>query len=356
MASRPLLGTPSSATSRWLQTLNDPARSVGGPMFDALLLWGIPLIAYIAVALSMKIVDAFPGPIGNSITAVVLLLSAVLTYAHLVAVAPRAYLNREVFETHRLKLTIVPPLLLIALVVSPTFLVVATVAAVFWDIHHSAMQNFGLGRIYDAKAGNDAETLREVDLGLNWFLYVGPLVAGASLMWHVDFFKELSVTSLAQLAVLPGILGGEQVAIKIVGIIGWTGAIAYAVYRYRQATRDGYRLPAHKAALIATTGLVSLAAWGFSSPLVAIASINIYHAIQYFALVWLKEGHRMSERVGRFKRHTLAIFLGSCLLIGLANSILKDIGAGALLAPFVACSLLHFWFDGFVWSVRRKHV
>lgn len=356
MASRPLFGTAPSATSRWLQTLNDPARSVGRPLFDALLLWGSPLIAYIAVALSMKIADAFPGRIGSSVTTVVLLVSAVLTYAHLVAVAPRAYLNREVFEAHRLKLTIVPPLLLIALVVSPSFLIAATVVAVFWDIHHSAMQNFGLGRIYDAKAGNDAETLRDVDLGLNWFLYVGPLVAGASLMWHIDFFKELSVTSLAQLAQLPGILAGEQTAFKVVGIVGWIGAIAYAAYRYREAARTGYRLPAHKAVLLATTGLVSLAAWGFSSPLVAIASINIYHAAQYFALVWLKEGSRMRQRVGRFKRHTLAIFLGSCLLIGLVNSVMKDIGAGALLAPFVACSLLHFWFDGFVWSVRRKHV
>jgi hypothetical protein len=27
-----------------------------------------------------------------------------------------------------------------------------------------------------------------------------------------------------------------------------------------------------------------------------------------------------------------------------------------LLAPFIACSLLHFWFDGFVWSVRRSDV
>ena len=27
-----------------------------------------------------------------------------------------------------------------------------------------------------------------------------------------------------------------------------------------------------------------------------------------------------------------------------------------LLAPFIACSLLHFWFDGFVWSVRKRQV
>ncbi|MBS0240870.1 MAG: hypothetical protein JSS20_01750 [Proteobacteria bacterium] len=356
MASVPALEERSEKAGDWLADLSNPKLSIGGPMFDALLFWGSPLLAFIAVSAAIMVAQHFPGPVGLSFTNLVLLASAVLTYAHLIAVAPRAYLNRQVFETHRLKLTIVPPLLLLALVSSSTVLVLATVIAVFWDIYHSAAQNFGIGRIYDAKAGNNSETLRSVDLGLNWFLYVGPLVSGASLMWHFEFMEAFSTTSLSGLATLPGVISHGTWMFKVAGVVGWSLAIAYSAWRYREAAKAGYKLPAHKAVLLITTGLVSLLAWGFSSPIVAIASINIYHALQYFGMVWLKEGNRMADALGPLRRYALPIFLGGCALVGFTNNYLKDINAGVLLAPFVACSLLHFWFDGFVWSVRSKHV
>ena len=47
------------------------------------------------------------------------------------------------------------------------------------------------------------------------------------------------------------------------------------------------------------TGVVSILAWGFSPPLVALAATNLYHAVQYFALVWTKEGGRMTGKLGR---------------------------------------------------------
>lgn len=331
-------------------TLADPARAIIGPRRDAVLLWGAPLIAFVAVQLWLGGWAAA----SRSETGAWLLVGAVgvLTFAHLVAVVPRAYLNAEVFAAYRLRLTIVPALLITALLVSPTALIVAGLIAVLWDVHHSAMQNFGFARLYDMKAGNPAAMLRATDLRLNWALYVGPLAAGAALGSHFADFPRLSGSVLQSLVTLPGVLEAQHSGIRTVAILAYLGVIGWATVDYARAIRGGYRVPAHKLATIGVSGGVSLLAWGFAPPLVALAAINLYHAVQYFALVWVKEGGRMRALGPR----AAIVFAGGCALFGLAYAAVGAGEPGLALAPFIACSLLHFWYDGFVWSVRRKQV
>jgi hypothetical protein len=116
-------------------------------------------------------------------------------------------------------------------------------------------------------------------------------------------------------------------------------------------------MPAHKAALLGATGAVSVLAWGLAPPFVAFAIINLFHAVQYFALVWLKEGERVSAALGRLaptRRLALPVFLLLCGGFGVIYAAVEP--KSWLIAPFLACSLLHFWFDSFVWSVRKKQV
>jgi hypothetical protein len=133
-------------------------------------------------------------------------------------------------------------------------------------------------------------------------------------------------------------------------VTGW------AVFDYRKAIANGYHVPVHKLALIGSTGLVSLIAWGFSSPLIALVSINIYHAVQYFALVWLKEGQRMTTFSRKTPGATFLAFCAACGAVGVLYELDAMLGIQWLMAPFIACSLLHFWYDSFVWSVRKKQV
>src|SRR6185295_15174114 len=171
--------------------LTDRSRAIGGPLFDALCFWGAPLLASLFVWLWASFALALPAAAGHAAIALLIGAVAILTFAHLIAVVPRAYFNREVFAANRRRLTLVPVLLVAALFLSPAILVLGTLLVVFWDVHHTAMQNFGLGRIYDMKAGNDAHALRRTDLMLNWALYVGPLAAGASLLSHFAGFGAL---------------------------------------------------------------------------------------------------------------------------------------------------------------------
>jgi hypothetical protein len=341
---------------RLLDGLADPKRAIGGVYFDTLLFWGIPLIAFFLVSIWVNAASFMPDEQGSRMFIALSSFSAVITFAHLFAVIPRAYFNPEVFADHRFRLTVVPILLIAALVYSPLAFAVGGVAAVFWDVHHSAMQNFGLARIYDMKAGNDPHQLRKVDMRLNWVLYVGPLAAGSSLMAHLHAFDRLAEGGLMQIARLPGVLEGQTTVISVIAIAAWIFTFGWAALEYRKAIRSGYRLPAHKLVLTGSTGLVSLLAWGFSSPAVALISINIYHAIQYFALVWLKEGGRMSAKTGLKGLLALILFCALCEAAGVAYSYAQSTHLQWFIAPFIACSLLHFWYDSFVWSVRKKQV
>ena len=336
-------------------SLADPSRAILGPKRDALLFWGAPLAAFLFVQLWLRGWDSL-APATVSSNAVVALFGfvSVLTWAHLIAVVPRAYLNPEVFAAYKLRLTIVPVLLLAALFMSHTILVAAAVLAVFWDVHHSAMQNFGFARIYDMKAGNAPNQLRATDLRLNWMLYVGPLAAGAALATHTVYFRQFDGTALGALTSLPGVLDGAHEGIRLAAMLAYAGVIGWAVVDYARAIRAGYRLPAHKLATLVVTGAVSVLAWGFSPPLVALAAINLYHAVQYFALVWVKEGGRMQGR-GTALRAALLFALG-CALFGLAYAAAVSGKPTLFVAPFIACSLLHFWYDSFVWSVRKRQV
>ncbi|WP_066800410.1 hypothetical protein [Sphingomonas soli] len=336
-------------------SLGDPSRAILGPKRDALLFWGAPLAAFLFVQLWLRGWDSF-APAAISSQAVIALFGCVsiLTWAHLIAVVPRAYMNPEVFAAYRLRLTIVPILLLAALFLSHTVLVAAAVVAVFWDVHHSAMQNFGFTRIYDMKAGNAPNVLRTTDLRLNWTLYVGPLGAGAALAVHTVYFRQFEGTMLGALTSVPGVLANSHEGVRLAATLAYAGVIGWAVIDYARAMRAGYTLPAHKLATIMVTGAVSVLAWGFSPPLVALAAINLYHAVQYFALVWVKEGDRMRGK-GTTLRAALLFALG-CALFGLAYAAAVSGKPTLFVAPFIACSLLHFWYDSFVWSVRKKQV
>lgn len=334
-------------------------QAILGPRRDAILFWGAPLAAFLLVHLWLRGWDAL-APAGQLETPVAALFAAVglLTWGHLIAVVPRAYLNPDVFAAHRGRLTIVPAVLLAGLLLSPTLLLIAIVAAIFWDVHHSAMQNFGFARLYDMKAGTSPTLLRGADLRLNWVLYVGPIFAGAAAMTHLEHFREFDGSSIAALAAIPGVFEANSALIRWSAAGCCAAVLGWAALDYARAIAAGYRIPAYKLATLVSSGSVSILAWGFSPPVVALAVINLYHAVQYFALVWVKEGGRMSRGATDRRRQLLAfaIFAAGCGLFALGYWRATEGDAKWLLAPFIACSLLHFWYDGFVWSVRKRPV
>ncbi|MEZ4300476.1 MAG: hypothetical protein R3B70_36360 [Polyangiaceae bacterium] len=296
---------------------------------------------------------------GKRLTPAVLSVSA-LTSAHLLAVVLRSHGNPKVFGQHRFRFIAVPILVFGAMMMSDWAACVATVVVIFWDTYHSALQTFGLARIYDRNAGNPPALGRWLDLGLNLILYLGPIVGGATMIFHFKGFEVFEAVESEWLSGVPARMQAHHGAIAR-GVLG-VGAAYVAVYvaGYFRLARRGYKLCVPKVFLLSTTGLVSVWAWGWNPWGQAFLIMNLFHAVQYLALVWWSEGRRVRTvlRVGESGGRKAAF--GGVLL-----SVLLGYGVWAELVPnddrlrwsiVQTVALMHFYYDGFIWSVRRREI
>lgn len=257
--------------------------------------------------------------------------------AHLVIVFFRSHGNAEVRARHPVRFWIVPPALLLLLVFSAPARTAAAALAVWWDVYHSSLQTFGIGRIFDRNAGNDPETGRSLDWALCVLLYAGPILCGSMLLFHASplYSLEGGAWVEAMIAFQP------RIRLLVVG-----AAVLFLVLYcevYAALVAKGYRPPREKVALHLGTAAVSVWAWGFNPLGMALFIMNFFHAWQYFALV------------SRYERRSfkLPILIGVGFLYGAVFGILGELSAWALSVTLVV-SLMHFWYDGFIWSVRRS--
>lgn len=286
-----------------------------------------------------------------------LALVSVFIHAHLALVFFRSHGNAKIHALHPVRFRVVPVLLLVALLSSQWVLISVTVMAVWWDVYHSSLQTFGLGRIYDAKAGNDPLAGRRLDLLLNLALYAGPILAGINLVQHLQEFRQFEQVDAPALAHLGRVVLRHHGSIRMgVLAIGLPILLAWALGQVRLARR-GYRMPRQKAILLGTTGLVSVLTWGFLPPGPAFFIMNFFHAFQYFGIVWWSEKKSLTDLFRTRDRPWLAAL--AMVLLPLAYGVWAAVQPGmstAVLAVTIVVSILHFWYDGFIWSVRKKQV
>ena len=286
--------------------------------------------------------------------AVVALASAAFTHAHLIIVVFRTHLNREVFRRHPHRFTTIPIALFLASIASRWVFVFASVLSVWWDVYHSSLQTFGLGRIYDQRAGNDPKAGRRLDYLFNLVLYAGPVLAGVNLLAHLVSFKKFDLLDAPSLSQIADAVLAQRDQLRTLVLASGLVLLALFLFGYAALTRDGYVIPLQKLALYLSTGSVSIACWGFGSFGEAFLIMNFFHALQYFAIVWWSERGNLTRT---FRWAPLAV--GALLSFGLGYGFWLA-HRPADLVPVVALSnvvsLMHFWYDGFVWSVRKGHV
>jgi hypothetical protein len=239
-------------------------------------------------------------------------------------------------------------------------LISVSVLATFWDVYHSALQTFGFARIYDHKAGNDPLVGRRLDWYLNQLLYVGPILAGATMMDHVEDFSEYDQLGATFFTSIPGFMATNQGYVTWSILITGAGFLAYYVWAQLQLRRQGHNVSMQKVYLLVSTGAVSIFTWGFNTFGEAFFIMNLFHAIQYFGIVWAFEQKNLMTlfRIDRLpfgKPLTALLFLGITGAYGLWVEA-ADTGIEALWAITLVVSIMHFWYDGFVWSVRKKQV
>jgi hypothetical protein len=283
-----------------------------------------------------------------------------LTHAHLAAVFFRSHANPAIFKLHRVRFLVVPPLLYAAMMYSVAVLISVTVLVVYWDVYHSGLQTFGFARIYDRNRGNDPAIGRRLDLWLNHLLYAGPILGGAVMLAHVEkleMFEELGWTTLAT---IPEWMAAHQHRLTLLLLTLGTLFLGVYVLSYIRLYRQGYRVSFLKVYLLATTGLCSIITWGFNAFGEAFFIMNFFHAVQYLGLVWWSEGKHMQRRLRVEYRPwgklvAIGAFLGLVLVYGFFAELVEP-SARSLWCATQVVAVMHFWYDGFIWSVSRKQV
>jgi len=292
----------------------------------------------------------------------------------------RAYGDSELFARYRLRFLLVPVLVFgLALLFSPpaalasalrlpwTHLHGLELVLLVWGTWHGLMQTYGFMRIYDVRMGvNDRWTAR-----LDHWLCLIVFVAGVA-------FSDSRMFGVADAMWQSGLplFGPEWITWTrmAVGSVGLGVLVAYAINQIR-LRRQGVPLSWIKLLLIGTTGWFYWYTGRLSTNLlIGLAMFEIYHAIQYGAIVWIYN-RKLFQRAGdhfgplgflfRDRWTMLGIYLAA---IGAYSSIRYfSVDANAyvfrggseeahqwLVAMFVTSSLLHFYFDGFIWKVSEK--
>jgi Flp pilus assembly protein TadD len=272
----------------------------------------------------------------------------------------RAYGDRALFDRFKIRF-VVAPLAILAVCVWSSFYHIQAVqlVAMAWGIWHGMMQTYGFCRIYDAKASARAAARARVDLALcfAWFS-AAVLLSPMRFRTLLELYYESGGPVVAPAAVA-AIRTGLVVALGLVTI-----AFLWRQWSDWRAARG--------ASPVKITLLVSsIAFWwycnnGVENILVGIALFEVFHDVQYLAIVWIYNRTRVErdKSIGGFMRF---VFRRSGALIGVYVGLVMAYGAigltqSAVTAEWIrhgligivtASALLHFYYDGFIWKVRE---
>jgi hypothetical protein len=298
--------------------------------------------------------------IDGKVTTLAKLCIGVLIHAHLFAVLFRSHNNKKIFALYPYRFLLVPVLLWLALISSTWIAISATVVATFWDVWHSGAQTFGFIRIYERNAGNPSELGRRLDYWLNQLLYAGPILAGITLIEHLQIFQSYEEVGSVFFTRVPVAVMGYQRWLTIAVLLLGSLFIVFYLFFYWQLRRQGHRVSWLKVFLLATTGLCSIYNWGFNTWGEAWLMMNFFHAVQYIALVWATEKKNITERLRLTGRRFAGLgagllFFGVLFFYGVFAE-LVDASATMLWSTTMVISLMHFWYDGFIWSVTRRQI
>jgi hypothetical protein len=335
---------------------------IAGPLYDWLLFLLPPVLALGAGLLISDTWLVRPKVLlaGASVSVASVGLG-VLINAHLVAVFFRSHANPSIFKLYPIRFIAVPIVLYVAMITSLWVLVAATVLTVFWDVYHSALQTFGIARIYDRNHGNDPNAGRTLDLLLNHILYAGPILGGATMLAHfkrLELFEDVDAVFFTQ---IPAFMKTNHRYLTWGVVAAGTLFLVVYVLGYVRLYRRGHKISFLKVYLLASTGLCSIYTWGFNPWGQAFFIMNVFHAVQYLGLVWHAERKLLLERLRLHKARAGALiaailFLGAVLGYGVVAHVVATEDVLWLWCITQVVALMHFWYDGFIWSVKKSQV
>jgi len=273
----------------------------------------------------------------------------------------RAYGDKALFKRFKVRFIVSPILLLVACIASTILdLHALKLTVVVWGIWHGLMQTYGFGRIYDAKVRSFAKRTQWLDLAMCIAWFSTAVIVSPSRMYRIIYTYHLRIG-----APMPSgttIQAIQGIALAITAVI-----TALFLINLFVTWRAGERPSPIKLVLFAT----SFGFWWFSNVavenmVVGVAMFEIFHDVQYLTIVWIfNRGRAEQGGAGGFTRFLFrksGVFVGvyvglvaaygsiGLLKRGVDSELLQNVLTGVI----AASTLLHFYFDGFIWKVREQ--
>jgi Flp pilus assembly protein TadD len=336
-------------------TIGATARPTGspwivGPTIDLLLIIAAPLVVFAALSAARLVWTA------TQITSFAL----VWAIGHHLPGMMRAYGDRRLFQRFRVRFLVAPVLLAAVGVYSAVTRSSAIPFGVgLWGLWHYLMQTYGFVRIYDGKAGSVAPLTCQLDqaMCLAWFI-AGVVLTDNGLFSYLNLFYK------AGGPVISGALVASAKSMVLILTVMITAA--FAANAIWQAVRGSPPSPLKLALMATTFGYYWYCLASASNLLISYALFELFHDAQYLTIVWSFNERRAARDLvaGTFtrflfrrRRWLIGAYLGLILVYGVLNlgtRLLDDSSLQrALLGLFVASTLLHYYYDGFIWKLRE---
>jgi Tfp pilus assembly protein PilF len=273
----------------------------------------------------------------------------------------RAYGDRALFERFKWRF-ILAPLFLLAVCTAFFWWDLKGILLVvfFWGVWHGLMQTYGFCRIYDAKTGTFDALTRRLDFAMCviWF-------ATAVALSPYRLSDTLDTYYMCGGPFIPPSV--VQLGQGLILLLAVTVSVLFVAH-FCRLWIIGKRPNPVKLALLIT----SIAFWWYCNNLVAnilvgIALFEVFHDVQYLSLVWIYNRNRVEKdsNIGGFMRFVfrrsgslMGLYVGLVFAYGSLAYINGHLGIDTvkriLTGVVTASTLLHFYYDGFIWKVRER--
>lgn len=311
----------------------------------------------------------------------VLLVVVGLTFAHRHYTLPYVYLDREIFDTHPRRFVWFPLLMLVGFLASPALwntparIVVAAVVFVAgaWNVWHVYAQKFGVLRLYAAKSGSATKSPRWVDRGLLfcwaplYLVWLGPSYR-EQIESAFPTVRDIALPLIDAMAAVRPFLLVPAIGCVVAGLGGF-------VYFEWKSERLGN---APRLWMALGTTLLSVSFLVFN-PIHVFMAFAFSHAVEYMVFMWAIQRRRYRDTLphdpllGRVLRHpwlayggfTLGITVPYLLMRFWGYTIVPEATNPTVLGTTIERwafywsvfqSLVHFYYDGFLWKMRLPSV
>jgi len=270
------------------------------------------------------------------------------------------YGDKRQFELRRRLFTWSPvvAVALIAVAVLLDLWIIVPIAAI-WNTIHTLQQRYGLSRIYGKKAGFGSARL---DRGVLFSWMVAALVIVGSTPRVLDQLARVMLDSTNANGIRD-LSGVRPYAVwLLVPALAVAGVFTTLLVRQERANVDR----ANRAKWLYVGSSLALIASIAYDPLAGFIAYVAAHAIEYFVVVEKTMKSRYgksrdrSSLLGRMVYTTWGRALFLAAFLGIVYEVDQGLGTHlpnhAYLITVYSIGILHFWYDSFIWKLRKPAV